>query len=690
MFAIFLLGVNITKRKMLFAITYFLLIAVGVKAQTGNFALHLDGKDNNPCIGMDIIKNQWTLEAWVKHNGMSYKNTEAIIGVGEYGEINTVDPLPLMLKNGKLYSSKADITAPQVLDNKWHHVAASCDGTYTRLYVDGVEVASKKIAIDILPGEIGTSNIDSTGFNGCIDEVRIWKTALSGAILRKWKGQPLMPNHPSINKLKGYYNFDDLKDNVVLNLVGKGAQAYHIRNTRKNYSGDAALAYLVKSDNILFSSPKKKQDIFNAVVIQSEWDVEQDAKNDALLKLRIVVNGSQSPLKLMALNLDFSQSTSVNDIDKVHIYYAGQSPRAATRVELFGTGRKAKKQIQFNGATAKAYPLKNGVNYFLVGLDVNKNAKIGDTLCAKVNSIIIGNRLYIPEEDNTENVSKLITPSAKTNPNIVKVLQWNIWHGGVHMGKIDGPERIKELIRQTNADIISLEEGYGAQTKLASSLGYCLQTPSPTANLAILSRFPIKANPSNANFKSNVATITLANNKSVLLGNWWLMYAKNHEYTGSYANSNLNTNEWVAEDRELGEQDAQYNLDKDINPILQLNPALPVIVAGDFNSGSHLDWTAKASFLHYGYGPVNFPISNLMLQQGYSDSYRVIHPDEVAHPTGTFAAIYGHMQTLRIDYIYYKGNGLKAKFSKIIRTAPEIDDVWPSDHSAVFTVFEMK
>jgi endonuclease/exonuclease/phosphatase family metal-dependent hydrolase len=664
-------------------------MAATARSQAGNFALCLDGNDNNPCIGMDIIKGQWTLEAWIKGDGKPWKNKEAIVGTGEYGEINTIDPLPLMLKNGRLYSSKADIIAPAALDDKWHHVAVSCNGVETTLYLDGKEIASKKSATDMLPGEIGTSDIDSTGFGGCIDEVRIWNCALSGATLRKWMNHPLNPGHPNFNKLKGYYNFDDLKANVSLNLVGKGVQAYHLRNTRKKYNGDLPLAYLIKNDNPLFSAPNKKQQLFNAVVIQSEWDADQNAKNDELLKLRVVVNGSRSPLKLTSLNLDFSGSTLLSDITKVHVYYAGQSPRSATRVELFGTGQMAGKHINFTGTPASAYTLKNGVNYFLVTLDVNKNAVPGDILHAKVSSFRLNDRAHIPEEDQTENIFKLITPNSATSPNIVKLLQWNIWHGGVHLGKTEGPNRVKELIRQTNADIITMEEAYGTQTMLADSLGFVMQTASPKENLALFSRFPIKESPSNAKFKSNVATVTLPNDKKILVGNWWLRYAYKHEYTGSYPNTGSDPKEWAAEDKELGAVDAQTNLDKDIDPILQSDAALPVIIAGDFNSGSHLDWTAKAAFLHYGYGPVDFPISALMLRRGYTDSYRLLHPDEVTYPAGTFAAIYGHMQTSRIDYIYYKGPGLKALFSKVIRTAPEIDDVWPSDHSAVLTVFEI-
>jgi endonuclease/exonuclease/phosphatase (EEP) superfamily protein YafD len=78
-----------------------------------------------------------------------------------------------------------------------------------------------------------------------------------------------------------------------------------------------------------------------------------------------------------------------------------------------------------------------------------------------------------------------------------------------------------------------------------------------------------------------------------------------------------------------------------------------------------------------------------MQDRGYIDSFRKLNPDEVTHPAGTFAAIFGHLQTSRIDFIYYKGEKLEPLASKIIRTAPEIDDVWPSDHSAVFTVFKL-
>lgn len=48
--------------------------------------------------------------------------------------------------------------------------------------------------------------------------------------------RPVEATHPAFKSLWGYYNFDDLKDETSVNWVGKGHQAYHIRNGRNKYN----------------------------------------------------------------------------------------------------------------------------------------------------------------------------------------------------------------------------------------------------------------------------------------------------------------------------------------------------------------------------------------------------------------------------------------------------------------------
>ena len=268
----------------------------------------------------------------------------------------------------------------------------------------------------------------------------------------------------------------------------------------------------------------------------------------------------------------------------------------------------------------------------------------------------------------------------------MKVLQWNIWHGGVHLGN-EGRLRVLDLVCASHADVVMMQEAYGIQEMLADSLGFHLKTRSKGDNLALFSRFPLEPVDWREPFKSNPAKVTLPNGKRMLLVDSWLRYAYRPEYTSGYAAKGLEPAVWVAEDSILALADIRNIYTKDILP--HLEERMPVIVSGDFNSCSHLDWTERARPLHHGYGPVPFPVSRYMQENGFRDSFREKNPDEVAYQGGTTAVIYGQMQMSRIDFIYYKGN-MKVVSSKIIRTSPEIDYVWASDHAAVMTVFKVE
>lgn len=93
-----------------------------LKGGKSNLALHLDGKDNNVRTGMGILEPSWTLESWIKGDDCQWDSLEVIIGGGEYSELNWVDYLPLVVKEGKIHSSRANLSSPQTLDDQWHHV----------------------------------------------------------------------------------------------------------------------------------------------------------------------------------------------------------------------------------------------------------------------------------------------------------------------------------------------------------------------------------------------------------------------------------------------------------------------------------------------------------------------------------------------------------------------------------------
>lgn len=232
-----------------------------------------------------------------------------------------------------------------------------------------------------------------------------------------------------------------------------------------------------------------------------------------------------------------------------------------------------------------------------------------------------------------------------------------------------------------------MQEAYGIQEMLADSLGYHLKTRSKGDNLALFSRFPLEAVAWREPFKSNPAKVTLPNGKRMFLADCWLRYAYRPEYTSGYAGKGLDPSVWVAEDSTLALEDIRNIYTKDILP--HLEEGMPVVVSGDFNSCSHLDWTDVPNLYIMVMGPVAFPPSRYMQENGFRDSFREKNPDEVAYQGGTTAVIYGQMQMSRIDFIYHQGN-MKVVSSKIVRTSPEIDYVWASDHAAVMTVFRVE
>lgn len=61
--------------------------------------------DNNIRTGMDTIRSNWTLEAWIKGDNDAWQDMEVLIGGGEYSDINIADNFPLVLKKGHLHSN---------------------------------------------------------------------------------------------------------------------------------------------------------------------------------------------------------------------------------------------------------------------------------------------------------------------------------------------------------------------------------------------------------------------------------------------------------------------------------------------------------------------------------------------------------------------------------------------------------
>ena len=123
----------------------------------------------------------------------------------------------------------------------------------------------------------------------------------------------------------------------------------------------------------------------------------------------------------------------------------------------------------------------------------------------------------------------------------------------------------------------------------------------------------------------------------------------------------------------------------------------PVFVLGDFNEPSHLDWTDAAAKAGRHPIKVAYPTSTEMAKAGFSDAYRKIYPDEMKNPGYTWSSFYKFDDPTthhdRIDFVYFKGKGIKLNEVKIVGENQKDADIvispYPSDHRAVVADFKL-
>ena len=282
----------------------------------------------------------------------------------------------------------------------------------------------------------------------------------------------------------------------------------------------------------------------------------------------------------------------------------------------------------------------------------------------------------------------------------LRVLAWNIWHGGHSKAYPDvGCEGTINILKKSNADVILMIETYGAASMIADSLGFYYELLS--SNLCIFSRYPITEKYLFSNqidpFNFGGVEINIEGTR-VRLFDTWLHYLPD----ATKVPVEKTEYEIIAWEEE-GTRDDELNAILTVmTPILKETDSIPVIMGGDFNSHSHLDWTlATKDMYNHGGVVVNWPISKEMEAAGFTDSYREINPDPVTHPGVTW--MYGPDETApnswmdRIDYIYYQGRTIQAIDSKIynqvlgeILLFEDEDFFYASDHGFVLTTFKIK
>lgn len=274
--------------------------------------------------------------------------------------------------------------------------------------------------------------------------------------------------------------------------------------------------------------------------------------------------------------------------------------------------------------------------------------------------------------------------SAQAEPVKLKVMIFNIWRSGVQLSL----QQVVAAIRAADPDVVALQEPEGNSRRIADMLGW----DYVDERVHLISRYPLYMGTQD---DVHFSYVEVQRSKVVAISNV-------HLPSDAYG-PELVRDGGKLEDVLQGEADNRMYM---LEPYAAALPkiaaqGIPLIVGGDFNSPSHLDWTAAAvkarpDAVKY---PVEWPESKLMADSGFVDAYRAVYPDPVANPGLTWTPGYPYpfvrpQETHdRIDRIY--SIGAKAVASDLVGEVggPDVAigvDPWPADHRALVTTFEVE
>jgi endonuclease/exonuclease/phosphatase family metal-dependent hydrolase len=319
----------------------------------------------------------------------------------------------------------------------------------------------------------------------------------------------------------------------------------------------------------------------------------------------------------------------------------------------------------------------------------------------------------------------------------LKVLQYNIWQEGtVVEGGFDAI--INEIIR-TKADLITLSEvrnynNSSLDKRLVEALAakghrYYAEKSLDTG---LLSRFPINQQWDFFPVKDDHGSITKA--LIDVQGTEVVLYSAHLDYRNCslYLPRGYDGSTWkeldapVTDTKLIAEDNLKSQRDEAIDAFVvdaknEKNKGRIIILGGDFNEPSHLDWTRATRNLFDRRGVV-MPWRNTveLAKAGYVDAYRKIYPNPLTHPGFTFPADNPAVDIKklawspkaddrdRIDFIFFAPDkrlkindailvgprGSVVRNQRVPETSQDIFNVpagiWPTDHKAVLVSFTLK
>ena len=210
---------------------------------TGN-AIQFDGVDDYVNAGVQAsleMSSAITMEAWIYPTGPGSQPQAGGIIINREGEYEIArfedGTIRLAIANTSPgWRTDWDNTGYVAPLNVWTHIALtySAAARIIKVYANGTEIYSLPGSGDIgdypdlasedefrIGGRQHAYNTNQI-FQGIIDEVRIWKVAVSQSIIQQWMNKSVNSDHPDFTNLAGYWKFDEGNGSTTADASGNG------------------------------------------------------------------------------------------------------------------------------------------------------------------------------------------------------------------------------------------------------------------------------------------------------------------------------------------------------------------------------------------------------------------------------------------------------------------------------------
>ncbi|WP_456440264.1 BspA family leucine-rich repeat surface protein [Psychroserpens sp.] len=166
----------------------------------GNF-IDFDGTNDTVNFGdNNSVSGTFSIETWVKPNTIN-ANIQSILSKRNADNFASGYDLRLVNNTISFHANSYSISANGITSNRWYHVAVTYNGADYTIYIDGIQRNSSAgpnpIANtnNMLLGAMSRTNNTSVNyFNGWLDELRFWNTALSTVQIQEMMNQEIENN----------------------------------------------------------------------------------------------------------------------------------------------------------------------------------------------------------------------------------------------------------------------------------------------------------------------------------------------------------------------------------------------------------------------------------------------------------------------------------------------------------------